>query len=189
MNISTQDKISRKSSELRIKKSELAKGGAHLFDLSHFRLATSADVTRIFALEEVCFNYDKMSKVSIRRLVASDMARVWVCGEGGDVDAYIITLYHSRRNHARIYSLAVHPRCRGLGLGSKLVHFIEKEVLERDLFEIRLEVKPDNGSALQVYLKAGYKVVGKRPSYYSDGSDAITCVKLLEKKPPLSIVY
>ena len=158
----------------------MGKTSARLFDLSRFRQATMVDVSRICALEDVCFNYDKMSRASIRRFVASDLATVWVYGESGGIDAYIVTLYHSKRNHARIYSLAVHPRCRGLGLGYKLVRFVEKEVLAHGLCEIRLEVKPDNSSALQLYLKAGYQVVGTRPCYYSDGDDAIICIKQLK---------
>ena len=158
---------------------EPAQIGRHLFDLSHLRLATMADVTRLLALEEASFSYDRMSRASIRRFVSSDQATVWVYGEAGGVDAYIVLLYHSKRSHARIYSLAVHPRCRGQGLGYKLVRFIEKEVMAHDLYEIRLEVKPDNSSALQLYLKAGYKVVGTRPCYYTDGADAIICVKSL----------
>ena len=156
---------------------ETGKAAVHLFNLTQLRRATTADVKQILALEELCFSYDRMSLASIRRFVTSDQASVWVCGEGGSIDAYIVMLYHSKRSHARLYSLAVHPCCRGQGLGNKLVRFVEQEVSGRGLYEIRLEVKPDNSSALQLYLKAGYQVAGTRPSYYTDGGDATICVK------------
>jgi ribosomal protein S18 acetylase RimI-like enzyme len=151
------------------------------------RLAAAADISRIYELEQICFQYDQMTKQNIRHLIRSPQSSFWLwLGEDDQLLGYIIVLYHKRRCFARIYSVAVHPQSRGMGLGSQMVSWVENEVQERGLAEVRLEVKPDNSAALKVYLKQGYKVVARKEAYYTDGTDAVVCLKTLSAPPRAS---
>lgn len=64
---------------------------------------------------------------------------------------------------------------RGQGLGFLLlkafINFCKNQKINKG-FEIWLEVSETNTSALQLYLKMGFKKNGVRAKYYPDGSDA-----------------
>jgi ribosomal-protein-alanine N-acetyltransferase len=68
----------------------------------------------------------------------------------------------------RINNIAVHPRCRRRGIGTRLLNFLLEQAGLQGCREATLEVRPSNGSALRVYEGAGFRAVGRRKNYYSD---------------------
>lgn len=60
---------------------------------------------------------------------------------------------------ARILSIAVRPDFQGKGIGGKLLGMGLDHL--KDKGQVRLEVRPDNASAVHIYEKAGFEVKGK----------------------------
>lgn len=76
---------------------------------------------------------------------------------------------HDRHHaEAHILSLAVHPDFQGLGLGKGLLArglaYLESQPVDR----IRLEVRPENESALTLYEKSGFVTVGRTSDSQGD---------------------
>jgi ribosomal-protein-alanine N-acetyltransferase len=68
----------------------------------------------------------------------------------------------------KINNLAVHPRWRGRGVGSRLLRHVVEFAVEQGCVEATLEVRPSNTPALKMYERAGFKPIGRRRGYYSD---------------------
>jgi ribosomal protein S18 acetylase RimI-like enzyme len=80
---------------------------------------------------------------------------------------------------ARLYSIAVDPAERRLGLGRRLLDAAEAAAWRAGAKELRLEVRAGNRGALATYLAAGYRPIGRYPGYYEDGADALRFAKPL----------
>lgn len=61
----------------------------------------------------------------------------------------------------------------GGGAGRALLAALRAEAKARGCARITLEVSAANARALSFYAKAGGTVVGRRPKFYHDGSDAV----------------
>lgn len=61
----------------------------------------------------------------------------------------------------------------GQGVGRALWAALLKAARERGASKLTLEVSSANARARSFYARAGAKVVGRRPKFYNDGSDAV----------------
>lgn len=146
--------------------------------------AKAADLDALVALEERCFSGDRMSRRSYAAALANPRAVVLVArGTAGLLGA--ATLFFRADSPAgRLYSIAVAPEARGQGLGAGLLRAIEAAASRRGAAALRLEVSVGNKSALALYQKSGYGVIGRVAGYYEDGSDAWRLEKRLPKPAP-----
>jgi ribosomal-protein-alanine N-acetyltransferase len=80
-------------------------------------------------------------------------------------------------DEAELLLLAVSPRFRRKGIGMALVERSRAITRQRNGFRLHLEVRHNN-PAIELYSKAGFRLVGRRPGYYRgiDGQihDALT---------------
>jgi ribosomal-protein-alanine N-acetyltransferase len=72
-----------------------------------------------------------------------------------------------------LLNLAVHPDFRGQGLGRRLLGSILRLSRKAQCRKVFLEVREGNQAAMGLYASLGFLPTSRRPSYYSDGSDAI----------------
>ena len=79
-------------------------------------------------------------------------------------------------------AIAVHPIHKRKGLGKFLMSELIKRSNSLLTNHIHLEVKKTNEPAKALYKSMGFKIVGNRPNFYKDGSDAILYTKHLNKK-------
>lgn len=82
-----------------------------------------------------------------------------------EVVAYII--YWQIRDDVQVNNVAVHPDCRGLGLGEALMRYAIARVRESGATFMTLEVRQSNAPALTLYNKLGFEVMGTRKNYYT----------------------
>lgn len=82
-----------------------------------------------------------------------------------EVVAYII--YWQIRDDVQVNNVAVHPDCRGLGLGEALMRYAIDRVRESGATFMTLEVRQSNVPALTLYKKLGFEVMGTRKNYYT----------------------
>jgi ribosomal-protein-alanine N-acetyltransferase len=72
---------------------------------------------------------------------------------------------------AHVSTIAVDPKYRERGIGQLLLITAIEKALELDATLMSLEVRVTNFVAQNLYRKYGFKVVGRRPRYYSDNRE------------------
>ncbi|MDH1010156.1 GNAT family N-acetyltransferase [Pseudomonas nicosulfuronedens] len=137
-----------------------------------YRLAASDDLPRLSRLEEECFDQDRISARSFRRLIGAASAILLVAQREDELLGYALMLLRRGSDIARLYSLAVSRQGRGQGLGGALLERCEQWARERGCQRLRLEVRLDNASAIGLYERSGYLRFARSPGFYEDGSDA-----------------
>lgn len=133
----------------------------------------------LIGLENTCFECDRISRRSLRRLLCSPSALCIGAFLNKDLAGSMVVLFRSNSSVARIYSLAVAPHTRGLGIGQKLIAKAEREARARNCRGLRLEVRVDNPAAIRLYERCGFADTKMRPGYYEDGTDAVVFWKEL----------
>ncbi len=130
------------------------------------------DINAILALESG-FTSDRMSARSVRYFLDADSARVLVAEVGGLVAGALILLLRRNSSWARIYSVAVDPRQRNLGLGRRLIEAAEKMARREGRRGMSLEVRVDNAGARALYARLGYQEHATLTAYYEDGAPGV----------------
>ncbi|MDA1096815.1 MAG: GNAT family N-acetyltransferase/peptidase C39 family protein [Chloroflexi bacterium] len=143
------------------------------------RDATVADVPALTALEELCFDTDRMSARQFRYTLSRGNAALLVDEARGNLLGYGLVLFRRNTSLARLYSLAVDPLHRTKGIGSALLRACEEVAVARDAIYMRLEVRKDNVAATSMYHALGYRDFAEFPKYYEDSMDALQMEKLL----------
>lgn len=90
------------------------------------------------------------------------------------------TLHRVVCDEAELLYFYVLPERRGRGLGAFLLNGFLTHLSRTEVTRVLLEVSDSNQSALRLYDKAGFKVIGRRKRYYSDGSTALVMHRELE---------
>ncbi len=142
----------------------------------HVRRATKGDLEALAGLER-SFPGDRLRRSSLSRLLGRDSAQLWVAEAAGSVVGDAVVLFRKGFVSARLYSLVVKPESRRRGVARALLARAEEGARERGAVAMRLEVREDNATAIAMYRKAGYEVVGRTADYYQDHSDAVRMQK------------
>lgn len=141
--------------------------------------AQLSDLGELLRLEQESFQTDVLSKASFRHFLQSDKSDLIVAKKSKHILGYALLLYKRGTSLARLYSIAVDPKARGMGIGSRLLKKCEELALDRDKSYLRLEVRTDNKGAIELYQDTGYRKFGTKPKFYEDGSDALCYEKRL----------
>ncbi|MEK7859123.1 MAG: GNAT family N-acetyltransferase [Elusimicrobiota bacterium] len=98
------------------------------------------------------------------------LQRIQVLNDG-QVRGYAV--FYEVFPEAQLVDVAIRPDDEGLGLGRKLLETAVAAFKDRAFTRVTLEVSGGNEAARGLYDALGFKVVGRRPKFYNDGSDAI----------------
>jgi ribosomal-protein-alanine N-acetyltransferase len=86
------------------------------------------------------------------------------------------------RDEIHLLKIAVAPRWRRRGIATWLLGFCFGLAQRRNARKVYLEVRRSNVSAIDLYDKVGFQIIGTRPKYYTDtGEDALIMMKSLEE--------
>ena len=143
------------------------------------RPALEADIDRLVDIENAVFAGDRLSRRSLRRLVASPSAVIILAEIDGNTIGYAVVLLRRGTLAARLYSIAVAPELAGRRVGAGLLEAAENVARSQGRALMRLEVRTDNGPAIGLYQGAGYRIFGRKPGYDQDGEDALRMEKML----------
>ena len=147
----------------------------------HIRKAEKGDEKLLAAMETICqlgtwreSSYDSEIKNVLSTYVIAEIDEKQI-GFAGD---WCVA------EEAQIMRVGVIPEYRQNGIGKKLVVALMNDALNKGCDTVTLEVKSQNKAAITLYERCGFQIVGKRLSYYADGSDALlmTCDLKDEKK-------
>jgi ribosomal protein S18 acetylase RimI-like enzyme len=142
------------------------------------RVARPDDLDALVALENSCFATDRFSRRSYSRALCSPRAHLCVIEAGsGALQAAGLIFIRADSRAARLYSIASHPKARGLGLGRRMLAALEAAARKLGAREMRLEVSVRNKAALALYRESGYVETARVRQYYEDGADALRLTK------------
>ncbi len=148
-----------------------------------FRRAGRRDVAALAELEQRCFSQDRLNARSFQRFIRSDSAYLVLAESAGTAGSpatllgYSLLLFHRGTSLARLYSIAVAPEARGRQLAEQLLAHCEQAAAELGKVFMRLEVHPQNHTAIRLYERLGYRRFGVYRDYYEDHSDALRLQK------------
>jgi len=145
--------------------------------MSYIRLDISihevgADAAGTLAdIHAICFRHS-WSAESFKSFLENKVHRAVVASVSGPVNEPVgFVLIRSIAGEAEILSIAVAPQHRETGIASGLLYKISALMKEEKVKKIFLEVGQQNGAALRLYERAGFKPVGGRKAYYRSASD------------------
>lgn len=98
-------------------------------------------------------------------------ALVLVCTEGGRPIGHLAAWFVG--GEAQLFTVAVAPSAARRGAGTALLQELAAQARARGCAKVTLEVSEANAPARALYARAGGRVVGRRPKFYNDGSDAL----------------
>ena len=86
-----------------------------------FRAASADDLHALVEMENRCFEHDRLSRRNFQWMITRAHASLTVAESDGVLLGYALVLFHQGTSLARLYSIAVDERARGIGLGQKLL--------------------------------------------------------------------
>jgi ribosomal-protein-alanine acetyltransferase len=143
------------------------------------REAGLPDLEALLDIENRCFTADKLSRRNFRYMLTKAKAITLIQEINSKPAGYALVLFHAGTALARLYSVATLPEFRGLGLGKQLLETAERTAREHGCIAIRLEVRHDNHSAINLYRKFGYRELNRLEDYYEDHVDGVRMEKSL----------
>ncbi len=146
-----------------------------------FSEARTEDIDALVALENRSFDTDRLSRRSFQWMIRRGNGWLEVARDDEGILGYALVLFHKGTPLARLYSMAVDQRARGMGLGRQLLERAEAEARTRGSVYMRLEVRPDNAPAIALYESLGYRQFAVFDDYYEDHSDALRYEKRVHK--------
>ncbi|MDR1116923.1 MAG: ribosomal protein S18-alanine N-acetyltransferase [Oscillospiraceae bacterium] len=115
-------------------------------------------------LEQMCFSMP-WSRAMLADELFNEYAVYYVAESGERVAGYIGA--HMFLDEGHITNLAVSPDLRRQGIAGGLIDKLMRIAVKSEIKHMSLEVRESNAAAISLYLNKGFKVVGKRPGYYS----------------------
>jgi ribosomal-protein-alanine N-acetyltransferase len=121
--------------------------------------------------------------------IRSRTALVVVARDGERVAGFGIMRYGDDDAHLDLFCVA--PRYRGVGLGRRLLEWLEKPALVAGIGAVFLEVRASNRSGQAFYERLGYRVLARLSGYYQGRETALRMGRELGRRsqPPATIEW
>jgi ribosomal protein S18 acetylase RimI-like enzyme len=107
----------------------------------------------------------------VRHCVQNADCAVIVARDGRRTAGFAIMEFHDV--HAHLSLLAVRRGYRRLGIGRRMVEWLESSARVAGTFLVRLELRSANEEARAFYRELGYRETGISPNYYAGQEDAL----------------
>ena len=148
----------------------------------HIRAAHPSDLDALVALENRCFEGDRISRRQFRHLLHKAHAALFVAEQNDELIGSLVLLFSRGTSTARLYSIAVAEAARGKGVARALVERAETEAWREERALMRLEIRKDNLSSIGMFEALGYRRFGSLSGYYADQMDAWRYEKALDNR-------
>ncbi|MCR8455496.1 MAG: ribosomal protein S18-alanine N-acetyltransferase [Candidatus Korarchaeota archaeon] len=143
------------------------------------RKAMLQDLPDIYTIEKLSFKAPYSRQYLIFLLANAD---VFIVAQlGNRIVGYSCGMLENYKGDllGHVYSVAVHPEYRRMGLGTLLMQKTIEEFKRLGARAIRLECRVSNTGAIRLYEKLGFRIVSTMKKYYEDGEDAYVFVLTL----------
>lgn len=142
------------------------------------RTPKPGDVRALERAEKLCFSDPWPAQFFLTEMYAPGRFQRLLVGPAGGLVAYLFAAWQYLDLH--VLKIAVVPDHRRQGFAQRLMASAEAHATHNGAETLTLEVRPSNRSALVLYERLGYEVVGRRRRYYPDGEDAVVMTRRLE---------
>ena len=123
----------------------------------------AADAPQVAELEKACFS-DPWPESILSHELENELS-LWLVAKSGDtVLGYIGS--QSVLDEADMMNLAVRETVRRQGIARLLVLSLCRQLHEKGVMSLTLEVRDSNEPAIRLYSSLGFLQVGRRPNYY-----------------------
>ncbi len=132
------------------------------------RRMSGADLETVAELEKLCFS-EPWSYRILEAGVHSPYDVYYVWEQEGRVLGYCNLRVLA--GEGEIERIAVHPDCRRLGLGRKMMEAMEAYASARGVSAVSLEVRKSNAAARNLYESCGFAAEAVRKGYYRNPAE------------------
>ena len=124
----------------------------------------------LYKIEKQSFTREAFTKREIACMLEDYNAIGLVARVNGEIAGFLIARIdvEKGRTFGHILTLDVTPSHRRMGIARKLLYELETLLRRRVVGECRLEVREGNAVAISLYLKLGYRRMGRLEKYYGD---------------------
>ncbi|MEJ2482425.1 MAG: ribosomal protein S18-alanine N-acetyltransferase [Gemmatimonadota bacterium] len=141
----------------------------------------TADLPDVMRIERQSFTMpwqESTFRALMRRPSASLLTAETAVDEkiGAEVVGFAVLWFAA--DEAELGDFAVDPDWRGRGVGSRLLERSIEVARARGARTLYLEVRESNAAARALYEKRGFRVVGRRPEYYSEPREDACVMRL-----------
>lgn len=149
-----------------------------------FRVARTTDLERLLALEAACFDASRRaSPRALRQSMRSPAQAVCVAIDGaGRIVACMVLFLYART--VRLYSLAVDPAARRLGIGRRCVRRACAVARRTGRSIVSLEALADDKRLRDWYAALGFVVARELKDYYGPGRNAVRMRRTVRPRAP-----
>jgi ribosomal-protein-alanine N-acetyltransferase len=149
----------------------------------HLDAVTPRDLDKILTIDRNAFKRSWNRKSFLQEIDRTDayscVARKQLDNGRVDIIAYVFVRILLKEMH--IMRIAVAAGYQTRGVATALLQQCFKLARQHQVSAVYVEVRPKNKSAIALYRKTGFQMLGTRPNYYPEtGEDALVMVKLLE---------
>jgi len=138
--------------------------------------ARKKDLEALWAIEQASFSHP-WTRAMFQEELAKIPSTLYVLKEAPGKRVLGYSCFWSLSGELQLVNIAVRPDLRGQGLGGKLLNHLLLEAESREAEKIFLEVRSSNWAAIGLYERLGFKVLYRRPRYYTpEGEDALVMV-------------
>ena len=130
----------------------------------NYRKMAQADISSCAKLETECFAHP-WSENSFHSALDSGNTAFYVCTHNGDIVAY--GGVQCVCGDGAITNIAVTEKCRGQGIGERILCMLIKHCVDNSTQQVSLEVRCSNTPAINLYKKHGFEILGVRKNFYS----------------------
>jgi ribosomal-protein-alanine N-acetyltransferase len=127
-----------------------------------------ADIPGVMEIENRSFPTPWSPSSFRHEIEENPYASLFVAKRRGSAEVIAFACVWVIDEEMKINNIAVHPRCRGRGVGTRLLRFLLEFGAGQGCREATLEVRPSNEIALRLYRRAGFLPIGRRKQYYTD---------------------
>ena len=125
------------------------------------------DVDRIYAIEQLAYPFPWSRGIFVDCMkVGYDCFGLQI---GKELTGY--TIFSCAAGEAHLLNLCIHPDWQHRGYGSLLLEYAINHVARLESEAMFLEVRASNPRATALYENRGFRVIGRRPSYYQAGKE------------------
>jgi ribosomal-protein-alanine N-acetyltransferase len=132
---------------------------------------TVADLEEVLNLERASFQHPWNGEHILNEIHSPLSFPLLARLKDGSCAGYICPMLVLDEGH--ILNVAVHPSCRGRGIGKILLEAALEKLKILGASFIHLEVRPSNTVAISLYTHCGFVTTGIRRAYYENGEDAV----------------
>ena len=140
------------------------------------RVMCESDLEEILTIEKTSFADPWSPRLFRETLLFPHSVNFVVESPDGGVIGYLNLYLIAQEGH--LLNLAVHPAWRRQGLATAILAHTMDHLRQRDALNVFLEVREKNQSAIGLYRKFGFEVVGKRKRYYAETNEDALVMQL-----------